>query len=254
MGRDIINLLVKISDHEQDNDAYIASMILNHIKEIHHMKNKDLAKLCNVDSATISRFIQRLGFDSYISFKDWAKQIFRSIDYDQINLLSKEDVVEKDIVALQQTKKLIDEDTIDELAEDLLHYDHIILSGGRYSQLVCQDLQMRLLSVGKYTKTFKDTKQQNEHLKRYPNGLLIQFSASYSHPDAMLTENIAKENGYKIYLITRLGNEIGGPDHTIYFNNNPKGFSVNSMEDRLCMLVIVDMIFLAYLKKLQNMQ
>lgn len=254
MVKDILNILLRIMEEGTDPDSLIASTILKHVKQMPTMKNKELAELCFVDRATITRFIQKLGFNSYIEFKDWFRNGFNNIDYDLVNQLQLEDIVDLNILSLKRTKQLIDQEGIESLVNDLFNYDSIILAGGRYSQLVCQDLQMRLLSVGKYTETFKDQQLQYEHMKQNPNGLLIQFSASFTHRAARETIKAAQESNYKIILVTQLGKTIEGSDETIYFHDNPKNFSVNSMEDRLCMLTIVDMIFLTYLKKLQKLQ
>ena len=250
--KDVLYTLVKIVEEEQETDAKIAETILLNLDRISTLKNKDLSKLCFCDSATITRFIKRLGFNHYNDFKNWFIESNHNDVVQTSENITYQEIIEDNLKAIEKTQGLIQESQIDEVVEDLFHYQDIALMGGRYAQIVCQDMQMRFLSEHKLLNTFKDNVMLEYYIEHHPNGLLFVFSASMSHPLVERTIQIAKNNNYKIIAISHvLKDDL---DLTLEIPFNERKWTYNSVEDRYCMLSVVDMIYLNYRKKLQKMQ
>lgn len=86
-----------INNHNSDDINYnIASFIVNNIGIIPDYNITELSKKCFVSQATVSRFIKRLGYIDYNTFKEECSIYIESIkvnkdeNYTDINLLSED--------------------------------------------------------------------------------------------------------------------------------------------------------------------
>lgn len=259
---DCISTLLGISNRqsgEDNTEVRIARTILENADQIGYMKNKELAQLCYVDTATISRFVRKLGFFKYRDFKEWflmdmeRKKHCGYFDLSRIGQAS--DIIQNHLSSLEATGQMIDIYQIEQLVNWMIETDHVLLIGNRYSQLVCQDLQYRLMSINRYIATFPDINAQESYLEEAKQGLVLCYSATLHHKDSHFFLKKAHKMGWKIVLVTRLSSEVKDDcDMIIRFACPNSTWTINSVEDRLCMLYINDMITYTYVKKLQDMQ
>ena len=225
-------------------EVRIAQVMLANLNELGNIQNQELAKLCYVDAATISRFVRSLGFLKYGEFKSYFKEYneIHGIDYyySQQSLPTSKEMLENTICAIEKNYTLLDEKQMDRISKKLLNEKEILIGGDRFAQLVAKDLQLKLLSLGVYAKTYEDVKLQFEEIKNN-KGLFVLFSASYTRSKAIVS--LAKEKGWNIIIITR-NNEAKADEVVLYGDSNNSSWTVNSTIDRLCMGFIVDELIL----------
>lgn len=92
---------------------------LNHDKA-GYMNIRQLAKACEVSSATIMRYIQKLGFSSYKEFQLACQQQEKEVFDYQANEI---------IASIMQMEKPYFKEKMDEVAEMLADYDFILFQG-----------------------------------------------------------------------------------------------------------------------------
>ena len=73
--KEIIKLLenIKLSKSEQK----IAEKLKKHLPEMAFLTGQEFAKECNVNSSTITRFAQKLGFSGYPQLKKELQKIYK---------------------------------------------------------------------------------------------------------------------------------------------------------------------------------
>lgn len=257
---DYVAKLLAIAQNDENTEPVfvrISQMMLQKLPVLGTLQNRQLAKLCYVDASTISRFIKYLGFQNYGEFKDYFSEYSeeKNINYyfalDDVKHSS--DLVDSVTKALQATYQGLDFDILKKVIALIEQYDEILLCGDRYSQLVAEDLQLKLLSLGHYAKTYKDVQLQNEHLRKH-QGLMIMFSATVNL--AQIPIAIAKENGWCIVIISRNIEAQNMADACLLYDQQYQStWTKHSVNDRFCMQLVVDqLIYLLAHKKLHNMQ
>ena len=76
-NNDYVSKLMSIAQNDNPTtsiETRIAQVMLANLSELGNMQNQELAKLCYVDAATISRFVRNLGFLKYGEFKSFFKE------------------------------------------------------------------------------------------------------------------------------------------------------------------------------------
>lgn len=257
---DFVSRLLSIAQYDEKSDPVfvrISQTMLAHLNELGQMKNQQLASMCYVDASTISRFVQSLGFYNYAEFRDYFSEyqelygMDHYFDWTKINPTEQTEIlVDTACQSLRQSFQMLDMQQLDQVVECLDKHREILLCGDRYSQLVAQDFQLKLLSLGCYAKTYKDIGLQLDYLHHH-QGLMIMFSASLRYSDMFF------QNDWQSVLITRNAQGLNLADICLlYDDQHGSDWTVHSVNDRFCMEMIVDQIIyrLAYKRKLQKMQ
>lgn len=225
-------------------DTRIAQVMLSNLSELGNMQNQELAKLCYVDAATISRFVRSLGFLKFGEFKSYFKEYneIHGLDYyfSQQALPTGNEILENTVSAIESSYELLDEKQIERISKMIFNEKEILLAGDRFAQLVAKDLQLKLLSLGVYAKTYEDVVLQYEEVKNN-KGLLVLFSASFTRSKSIVS--LAKQKGWKVVVITR-NKDAEADEIVLYDESNNASWTVNSTIDRLCMGLIVDELML----------
>lgn len=244
---DYVSRLMSIANEGTNTDSIdvrIAQTMLANLKNLGNMQNQELASLCYVDPATVSRFVRNLGFLKYGEFKTYFKEYSEIHDekyyFKSNHLPSKKEMFNGVIESLNLSFDMLDDKKINDIVYLISQNKEILVGGDRFSQLMAQNFQMKLLSLGYYAKTYVDVNLQYEHL-RNNKGLLILFSASCSRSQAMIS--LAKQKGWKIVIITRNKEALG--DIVLNYDDTClSDWTVNSVNDFMCMAMLVDQIIL----------
>lgn len=246
-NNDYVSKLMSIAQNDNPTtsiETRIAQVMLANLSELGNMQNQELAKLCYVDAATISRFVRNLGFLKYGEFKSFFKEYEETSGinhfFPENEFPSRKEIAEKTVCSLEKTHQMIDDIQLARIEKMLLCEKEILLAGDRFAQLVAQDLQLKLLSLGIYAKTYKDVELQLEEVKN-KKGLLLLFSASFTRSKSIVS--LAKQKGWKVIVITR-NKEAKADEVVLYDECNNASWTVNSTIDRLCMGLIVDELIL----------
>lgn len=151
-----------IDTHFSTAQESIKNYILDHEHEIQNLSLKDLANKTCVSEATVLRFINKLGFSSYATFKDeFTKEItylntyFRNIDpnypfteNDTIyTISSKITALAKE--TMDDTFSLITHDSLQMALKLLSNAKNIYLFAISYSLLYGQEFRFNMMRIGK---------------------------------------------------------------------------------------------------------
>jgi len=206
------------------NDVFwgAAKTILQNIYKIPHSTITDVANMCYVSTATISRLCRKLNYESFADFKNdvtinlnYFNQDAKRLYFDH-QLPAKETINEGKEIFRDHFQNVIHnlQDTYDSVQyEDLmkivdkLHEAHrICFAGNFFTQSVSMQLQIELSYLGKDCVAMYPLAQQKELFKQLNHGDLIIVSSIAGgffndHPDAM--RMITRTPAYVI-VITQL--------------------------------------------------
>ena len=187
-----------INNHNVEDINYnIASFIVNNISTIPNYNITELSKQCFVSQATVSRFIKKLGYRDYNSFKEECLLYVESVrnskenNYTDINLLSED---------LKLLYKKINQKDIKRVATLINSYNTVYISGLNYCYLMAQYFQMECHPFGKLIKAIED----NEEIKDIENDsllLILTTSGTFFNANRIIKEHL-KECSCKKILIS----------------------------------------------------
>lgn len=199
-----------------------AKTILQNIYKIPNSSITEVANMCYVSTATISRLCRKLNYDSFADFKNdvtmnlnYFHQDAKKLYFDH-QLPAKETINEGKEIFKDHFQNVIHnlQDTYDNIAyEDLMKIidqiheaDKICFAGNFFTQSVSMQLQIELAYLGKDCVAMYPLEQQKEIFKTLGKADLIIVSSIaggffHDHPDAM--REITKTSAYTI-AITQL--------------------------------------------------
>ncbi|MCR5526882.1 MAG: hypothetical protein K6F39_05805 [Lachnospiraceae bacterium] len=151
------------SGKKDDVNCIIAEYVLQNIEKMADMSIYMLAKNCGVSTATVTRFVQKCGYENYIDFKD---QCYEEADtrviaqnshpleempfrqgFDEINRNKDMDML------FAEVKKSITESSLEQakkFAEEIHDYENVAFYGISFVQIVAEHIGNELLNLGKY--------------------------------------------------------------------------------------------------------
>lgn len=154
MGSLLNRLLIMLNDSDpQSTDYYIAMTLLLNYSLIETSSIGEIAALCTVSKSAISKFVRRMGYEDYASFKaaapfeenkfgfllNYNQNIAEYIE--QNGLKRYAEAIQRDIrYALQ----VVDMRKVEELARDLVSYKKVAAFGLFFSEIGAIDLQEKL--------------------------------------------------------------------------------------------------------------
>jgi Transcriptional regulators len=223
------------------HDVYwnAARLILKNIYKIPHCTITDVADMCYVSTATISRLCRKLNYESFADFKNDVIMNLNFFNQDAKRLYFDHQLPKKEMINegkeifkshfqniihnLQDTYDHIQYEDLITIVDKMHDANRICFAGNFFTQTVSMQLQIELSYLGKDAIAMYPLEQQKEVYKTLgENDLIIVSSIAGSffmdHPDAMrlMTKTKAyivaitqlEEFPYsdKIDLIIRVGN------------------------------------------------
>lgn len=171
MGDLIYRLLIFLNSSKSTDINYnIALTMLKNIKSISDMSINKLADICYTSPAAITRFCHKLGYSSFIQFKENIKLYIDSynsglmkptaISYD----LPREDILSNMAseinVEIENLKNHLDLKIVDRVVELIYSSNNVCLFGTQFAQLMAQDLQRKLANLSKIVYHGSDIQEQ----------------------------------------------------------------------------------------------
>jgi len=257
------SVLVRLREYQNKaspTEKTIISYILNHPKETLGMSVYELAGATYSSPASIIRLCKKNGFTGY---KDLAKTLIyelairensQAAQREDITRSDKiEDIIDKvtykNIVTLEDTKALIDHETIAKCIELLQKSRNICLFGMGSSLLVAKDAYQKFTRLNK-----RCTVNDDWHIQlltaRYMTEDDLGIIISYSGETFEMIEcaKAMKQSGAKIISITRYGttpiSELS--DYVIYVAANEGIIRSGAMSSRISQLNIIDILYTGY--------
>lgn len=152
------NKLNDILNTTYTNDIYhtICHFIKSHIDDIPNLSIDEVAKQCYVSKSMVSKFIKKLGYESYKDFKEDCEIYIASLkDKEPFITETFSSVVQganelaNDIIhGLENGKSLLDNDLINKISIDLSNCSNVIAIGHGLSREFCGILQYYLDFLG----------------------------------------------------------------------------------------------------------
>lgn len=222
----------------------IASTILNFGPKIAFTSSKDLADLCHVSEATISRFVKKIGYKNYGILREHAHlisepnitQMFH-MSTEFLNLIkSQPDIYLENYSSLianslNDVKNSIDHEEINSLLHSIHKRKRIFIFACSTSLMLGQIIQSTLVNYGKVVSIGFDEEQQQALISHINNDdlvIVISVFGNYIHDNLETVQKLTKIASPKV-LIT----QNPGIQETYYFdqvfyltkkNHNESGF------------------------------
>jgi RpiR family transcriptional regulator, carbohydrate utilization regulator len=229
----------------------IAAFIDEHAKEVIRMSITELAEQTSSSEGSVVGLCQRIGIKGFQELK-----ILLARDLVEPVRLIQEDLHETDAIAevgehvfaahiasLQETRKLLVEESLSRAVEMIRNARRIEVYGIGSSAPIAQDLGYRLLQLGRDTKVVTDS-----HIQAVSAAMtdvtttVITVSHSGSTIETVLATKLAREAGARTIGITRLGKSPleRHCDIVLHTIANETRYRPEAMSSRVAQLAIID--------------
>ena len=193
VGRKLQDIVIASSD-ETNLPPLIAKRLLNFLKlDFTQFSLEDLADYCLVSPASLSRFIQKLGYFNYQEFKAAVnvtrQRVYKENNGKQNEIYSSQlsfkqnsqkyaDLIKESIAS---TEKVINFDQLDKICQIIHDTDNVYLFGVHSSGDILRELQYAFLTIGKFVNYYDGRNNQKDIAKRIEDGSLIIFLSVYGN-------------------------------------------------------------------------
>ena len=242
----------------------VIDFILKHPDEASRLTIYKLAEKTFSSPSTIIRLCKKNGYTGY---KDFSKdliyeQAIRS-NYKEKNIsdLTRTDEVDeivkkvthKNILSLEETAQLIDNDVIKATVEKILTCEKLSIFGIGASLIVAKDAQLKFTRINKMSYVSEDWHTQllmAKNMSEKDVALIISYSGQ---TEEMITcAKVAKENGAKIISITKTGdspiNQMA--DYSLYVASSEFSFRSGAMSSRIAQLNVIDILYTSFINRM----
>lgn len=260
------SVLVRFQEYEakvSGAERLAVRFILEHPKESAAYSINQLAEASFSSSATIVRLCKKMGFSGY---KEFQKVLIAEISIREESTsiknkdIQKEDNIEdlitkvtyKNIVSLEKTRKLIDEDVLKQCVALLGECRNICFFGIGSSLLVAQDAYMKFLRIDKTCFIHEDCHVQLLYAKNLTSkDVAIIISYSGLTEEILRCARTAKERGASVIAITRFADSKLAriADYKLYVAASEVLIRSGAMSSRISQLNVVDILYTAYLNQ-----
>lgn len=249
--KNIIPKLEKIST-EQGNMALLANYLLKYDGDLAELKVKDICNDLYISVASATRLAKHMGLNGFSELKTYL-----SIERNQ-NMISDahyqsssaQEYYNNACIALENTLKHIDMQTVNIIAEHILDSTRVNLFGIGESNLTLQDFGHKLKRVGILVNFQPDTHLQFVEAST-SDAKTVAIALSYSglSKDVLNSLRVSKLSQANTVMIT--SNELLEHDYIdnyLLIGSEEASKRSFSFESRLCTHAILDLIFLRILE------
>lgn len=209
--------------HFSKNEKVIADYILQNSPKINNMKITQLAKQTSTSSATITRFVKKIGCKSYSDMKvNIGQYLVRKVAKTDNDIVSEVFTFYQTVI--KNTQQMIDQNMIKQFIALLKKYDHIIVIGASSSGVSADTFGLRLMRMGLDAQSFIDPNWMKMRASiANSNDLFLAISNSGVTKCIVDTLTLAKKNDAKIVSITSyMDNPVAQLSDLIFHVYNPR--------------------------------
>ena len=237
----------------------IAEHILKNPRLVVDMSIHELAKHTFSSASSIVRLCNHTGYSGYKEFRKAVtyelalREQSRQIELEEIGHSdSLQDIIDKityaNIVSLEETRELMDVNTLRACVELIKNARRICLFGLGASLVAAQDAYLKFLRLNKLAIINMDWHSQILQAKNSDHrdlGIVISYSGATT--EMVECMKIMKENKTPIIAITRCVNSPVSElaDHLLYTTANESIFRSGAMASRTSQLNIIDILYTA---------
>lgn len=243
----------------------IADYILNNKSEVVRITISELAQKCNVSEPTVIRFINKLDYSSYQTFRiDMAGELskettnsstegikiegYQNIEANDDIEAVKQKVIASSACAISDLKNIINNDDLNKAVNLIFEANSILFYGSGGSSVIAMDAYHKFMRIGK--KVSFDLNSHFSLIKTYhleSKDVVVLISHTGESREVLECAENAKKKGCKIIGITSyLNSDLAKISDVVLFSSTyDLKYYTDAMVSRLIQLVIVDMIFIS---------
>lgn len=259
---DVFSLINSRYNSFTNTEKKVADYILGNTKDAIYMSIIDLADACGVGESSVFRFCRSLDFKGYQDFKialahssameDITPQLSNEITIeDGIDEVSTK-ILNSNINALNETRKLIKEDDISTAIDYLTKAESIHFYGVGASLMTAMEGKIKFMRITPKTECSLDS-----HLQVISASLLtkkdvaIIVSYSGSTKDSIDLAKTAKRKGAKVIAITRYSKSpiTTYADITLLCGAKEGPLQGGSLSAKLAQLYLLDVLYVEYFRR-----
>jgi len=264
------NIFTNISNgyyHFTAAEKKVADYVLANKTDVQYMSISELADVCAVAEATISRFCRRLKLKGYNAFKlAMAKAVAEEQRSDvlaaenpPVGVGPEDSVLELSrklcsghITAINQSLALVRPERV-KLAVDLISAaDRVYFMGQGGSMLISMIAAHQFSTVSpRFTSVQDSHVQASTAALLSPRDVVLFFSYSGSTKELMEIMGVAKNCGAKVILVTRFSKSPGAAlaDVVLQCGSNEGPLQLGSMPAKMAQLFVLDVLFQEYTRR-----
>ncbi len=260
------SVIVRLQEYEPQAstaERAVIRFLLKSPESVMGCSIRELSEKTFSSCSTIVRLCKKNGFHGY---KDFQQSLMYEIAVrnqsaaemelelqpgDNISdLIAK--VTYKNIVSLEKTAKLLQEDVLDHCVDCLIKSHSIALFGIGSSLLVARDAYLKFLRVNKEVFSCDDWHAQLLHARNMTeHDVAIIISYSGLTEEMIQCARTAKSNGAVVIAITRFKDSKLAQlaDYNLYVAATELIVRTGAMSSRISQLNVVDILYTAYLQR-----
>lgn len=244
----------------RDVNYDIALEMLKKYNLLKDMTITEVADMCFVSTATISRFCKFMGCDSFSDFKDqlncnfrvkddYSKKFYQMLSSDPETAMSiyrNELINNVDSILNQETYSIVEE-----IVERIHSHKHVAFFGTHFNLEIGDQFQKKMVLMGKYIEMFRDWEGQMscaEGLSKDSVAIVLTIEGGYWSRYSSIWSKIC-ESGCEIVAITQNINSVycNQADYVI-----PCGVTNRDNMGRYGALTVMELITLYYSMKYER--
>ncbi len=237
-----------------EKEKRIADYIVNNPKNIIHSTINQVAEDLDVAEATVFRFCKRIGFKGYQAMKialaaevvSPISDIHEKIHVDDNEKSVAEKVFRTNIRTLEETLRVIEEDSFKKAVQVILNANKIEFYGNGGSGSVADDAHHKFLRTGIHCAAYSDSHLQVMSASLLTeNDVAVIISHSGSNKDMLQSLEVAKETGATTIAITTLAKSplSQGADIALFTVSEETDYRSEALSSRLAQLSIIDALY-----------
>jgi len=256
------SVLVRLKEYHREAkgaEKIIIEHILGNPEKVTKENIYELADQTFTSPSTIVRLCKKNSFKGFKDFKsnlisevavrkqaekEMNKEITKSDDIESIV-----DVITQiNIVSLENTKNLIDLNTIEACVDHIVASKSLSIFGIGSSLIVAKDAQQKFMRINKRSAVYEDWHMQYleaNNMTKGDVGIIISYSGETD--EMVKCAKVMKMNGATVISITRyVESKITRlADHNIYVSADECTFRSGAMASRISQLNIIDILYTA---------
>ncbi|MGT2800300.1 MurR/RpiR family transcriptional regulator [Streptococcus marmotae] len=252
----VMAILLRLMNDSISNKTQfsIARGILKNFRQIPQISIYDLADLCFVSPASISRFVKSLGFSSFSEFKkecegyisidvDYSSNVLKAKGADILPLFERYTVSAKE--NLDYNLQNIDMDQIEKISDWIYKADDVVYLGLEFATILGQHYQKKMAECNKYIHLPWNFEQQREIIGDFSENsvaIIASLEGGYFYRSSEIIRML-KNKGSKVIAITMEHNSklLRDADEIILCNKNN-----SETEGRLSLLHVIELLIMYY--------
>lgn len=256
MKTPVLSLLLReINVTNKKGSSYdIAKALMQHYHEIPNLTIHELADICFISSASLSRFIRMLGFDHYTEFRNACqKEIGIEVDYSkEVSKASIEDM--RPIIELYTeniknnidfTFHQMDFQQLERITNMMFQAKEMAFFGLEFATLLGQHFQVKMASMNKLVRlglTYEEQKEIAENLHEGALVFVASLEGGYFYRNDEVLDVLKKKHAVMVAMTMNENTKLMKDVDEILICNKEN----SNTEGRITLLYMIEILLMYY--------